>query len=481
MRSLILLGSVFAETAPLAAQAPMVSPAVPSSSQTAQGDISVTIYNNNRALVEDRRTLDLPAGRSRQEFRDVSAQIEPATVTLSGRGIGIVEQNFDFDLLSPQALMQKAVGQTVTLVRTNPGTGAETRERARILAVNGGVVMQIGDRIEVLRDDGIPARVIFDRVPETLRPRPTLSVTVNADGGGRRPVTLTYLTPGLAWAADYVVLFDEANGRMDVQGWITLTNNSGTPYVNASTLLVAGAVGNSGGGYDQYGRGGYPPPPPPPPPPDGMYRPGTETASRERLGDFYLYPLAERTTIADKQTKQVSFLDVQSAPAARGYEFRNGWLSTADQALSANSVLRFSSSRQAGLGDALPAGIMRVYQRDARGNPQFVGEHRIGHTPMGSDIGLATGQAFDVKVRPIVEERTRITDTRWRTRMRYELSNASPKSVTVDLFQAGLWGDTRIVDQSVPSQRTSADEARWRVTVPANGRASVTATFDTRH
>jgi len=482
MRSLILLCSAVAAAAPLAAPAQVVAPAVPSPSQTAQGDIAVTIYNNNRALVEDKRLLDLPAGRSRQEFRDVSAQIEPATVTLNGRGIGIVEQNFDFDLLSPAALMQKAVGQTVTVVRTNPATGAETRERARILAVNGGVVMQIGDRIEVLRDDGIPARVIFDKVPETLRPRPTLSVTVNADGGGRRPVTLTYLTPGLGWAADYVALFDEANGRMDVQGWITLTNNSGTPYVNASTLLVAGAVGNAGGGYDQYGRGGYPPPPPPPPPPpDGMYRPGTESAPRERLGDFYLYPLPERTTIADKQTKQVSFLDVQSAPAARGYEFRNGWLSTADQALSANSVLRFSSSRQAGLGDALPAGTMRVYQRDARGNPQFVGEHRIGHTPMGSDIGLATGQAFDVKVQPVVEERTRISGSRWRTRMRYELTNASPKSVTVDLFQAGLWGDTRIVDQSLQSQRISADEARWRVTVPANGRVSVTATFDTRH
>ena len=479
MRITILLCSVAVVAAPLVAQPSVAQPMVPAPSQTAQGDISVTIYNNNRALVEDKRLLDLPAGRSRQEFRDVSAQIEPATVTLSGRGIGIVEQNFDFDLLSPAALMQKAVGQTVTLVRTNPATGAETRERARILAVNGGVVMQIGDRIEVLRDDGIPARVIFDKVPETLRPRPTLSVTLSADGGGRRPVTLTYLTPGLAWAADYVALFDEGNGRMDVQGWITLTNNSGTPYVNASTLLVAGAVGNEGGYRpDRYG---YPPPPPPPPPRDGMYRPGTETAPRERLGDFYLYPLPERTTIADKQTKQVSFLDVQGTPAVRAYEFRNGWLSTADQALSANSVLRFSSARSQGLGDALPAGIMRVYQRDARGNPQFVGEHRIGHTPMGSDIGLATGQAFDVKVRPIVEERTRLSSSRWRTRMRYELTNAGPRAVTIDLVQAGLYGDTRIVDQSMPSERLSADDTRWRVSVPANGQATVTATFDTRH
>jgi hypothetical protein len=476
MRKLVLLCTVLGVAAPLIAQdiAPGATPA-----QTAQGDVAVTIYNNDRALVEDKRSLDLPAGRSRQEFRDVSAQIQPETVTLNGRGIGVVEQNFDFDLLSPSALMQNAVGQTITLVRVNPATGQETRERATVLAANGGVVLQIGDRVEVLRDDGLPARVIFDRVPSTLRARPTLSVTVQADGGGRRPVTLTYLTPGLGWAADYVALFDEANGRMDVQGWVTLTNNSGTPYVNASTLLVAGAVGNAQNRYRDYG-GGYPPPPPPPPPPM-MDRAGTETAPRERLGDFYLYPLPERTTIADKQTKQVSFLDVQNTPAARAYEFRNGWLSTSDQPLSANTVLRFSSSRNQGLGDALPAGTMRVYQRDARGNPQFVGEHRIAHTPMGSDIGLTTGQAFDVKVRPVVEERTRIGGNRWRTRMRYTLTNAGPRPITVDLVQSGLWGDTRIVDQSLRSERLSADDARWRVPVPANGETTVTATFDSRY
>ena len=136
-----------------------------SAGRSAQGDVAVTIYNNNLALVQDRRDLALAAGRSRQEFPDVSAQIRPETVTLSGSGIGVVEQNFDFDLLSPAALMEKAVGETITLIRTNPATGAETRERALVLAANNGVVLRIGDRIEVLRDDGLPARVIFDKVP----------------------------------------------------------------------------------------------------------------------------------------------------------------------------------------------------------------------------------------------------------------------------------------------------------------------------
>jgi hypothetical protein len=474
MRKLVLAAALVATASVGAAAQPSGA-----STDTAQGDLAVTIYNNNRALVEDRRTLNLPAGRSRQEFRDVSAQIQPETVTLSGRGIGIVEQNFDYDLLTPAALMENAVGQTVTLVRVNPATGGEVRERAKILAANGGVVMQIGDHIEVLRDDGLPARVIFDDVPSSLRAHPTLSVTLTSDRGGPQPVTLTYLTPGLAWQADYVALFDEANSRMDVQGWITLTNNSGTPYVNASTLLVAGAVGDAGNPYAY--RGGYPPPPPPPPPPPGgMVRPGTETAGRERIGDFYLYPLPERTTIADKQTKQVSLLDVHGTPATRAYEYRNGWLSTSEQPISANTILRFSSSRNQGLGDALPAGTIRVYQRDARGNPQFVGEHRIGHTPMGSDIGLATGQAFDVKVRPVVEERTRLSDNRWRTRMRYTVTNAGPKPVTVDVIQSGLWGDTRITQESLKSERLSADDIRWRVPVPANGEATLTATFESR-
>ena len=466
------LGLLLVVTASSLVAQSAIQPVLPGASRTAQGDVAVTIYNNDTALVQDRRDLALAVGRSVQDFPDVSAQIRPETVTLSGNGIGIIEQNFDFDLLTPAAMMQKAVGETVTLVRVNPATGAEVRERARILAANSGVVMQIGDRIEVLRDDGLPTRVIFDRVPAQLRARPTLSVTLRASHGGRQNVTLNYLTRGLGWSADYVASFNETNGLMDVQGWITLNNQSGTPYVNAKTLLVVGTVANADQQQQRYR---------PQPPRGGMVQAGTETANRERLGGFYLYPLAERTTIADKQTKQVSFLDVHDAPAARGYEYRNAWLGTSQEPVSANSVLRFSSAAGGGLGDALPAGVVRVYQRDVRGNPQFVGEHRIGHTPMGSSLSLATGEAFDVKVRAVVEERTRVNDSRWKTRMRYDLTNSSPKAVTVDLVQDGLWGDTRITQESLKSERKDANRALWRVNVPANGSAQVTATFDTRY
>ena len=359
-------------------------------------------------------------------------------------------------------------------MRINPANGAETREQAQVLATNGGVVLKIGDHIEVLRDDGLPARVIFSKVPENLRARPTLSVTITSRQAGTRLATLSYLTPGLGWRADYVALFDERDSKIDVQGWVTLTNSSGTSYENAQTLLVAGApttVDGSDARQVNFRQR---------PPRGSLQQAGTESGSRERLGDYYLYPLAERTTIANMQTKQVSFLDVHGVPAEHGYEFRNGWLATAEQPQSARSVYSFSTGAHAGLGDQLPAGVLRFYKKDQRGDPQFIGESRIDHTPMGSSLALQTGDAFDVKVKPTVAKRTRVGTFEWQTDMSYELTNALPRAVVVKVIQEGLVRDSRITTESLTSTRPDADTAQWAVAVPANGKATLTASFDTR-
>lgn len=460
MRALAMICLVVggAATTPLAAQE--------SAFGNAQGDVAVTIYNNGQSLVQDDRQLSVTRGRNRIEFPDVSARIRPETVTLSGPGIGIVEQNFDFDLLTPDKLMDKAVGQQITLIRTNPATGVERSERAKVLAANGGIVLQVGERIEVLRDDGLPVRAVFDRLPPNLRARPTLSVTVDAADAGTIPARLSYLTPNLGWTADYVALFDAAKGAMDIQGWVTLTNSTGTTFANARTLLVAGNPGG-GGGFRQLGG--------------AMDSAGTESNNRERLGDYYLYPLAERTTIANAQQKQVSFLDVKGAPARSTYEFVNRWLGSSTDPVSTASVLRFSTSKQGGLGDQLPAGTIRVYMRDARGDPQFIGENSIPHTPIGSAMSLRTGDAFDVKVQTTVVSRTRKGDSRWVTKMKYVVTNARPEAATVLVAQDGLYGDVRITDESLKSERVSADRVEWQVPVPANGKVELTATFDTRY
>jgi len=483
--------------------------ALPASAQqaetTAQGDVSVTIYQNGQSLVQDIRQLNIPRGTTRIEFPDVSAQIRPATLSFNAADTAIVEQNFDFDLLTPTKLMEKAIGQTVTLVRTNPATGTELRERAEVLSTAGGVVVRIGDRIEVLRDDGLPVRVVFDEVPPNLRARPTLSVTLNSTRSGSRNASIRYLTPGLGWTADYVALFDEARGTVDMQGWVTLTNTTGTTFHAADTLLVAGNPsrtdyrGNYNRGYQQ-GRG-------------DLVRPGTETADRERLGDFYLYPLDERTTIANAQTKQVGFLDVQGVPARRIYEIGAGWLASDSDFRPASTAISFNSSREGGLGDALPAGTVRFYQKDAQGNPQFIGENGIGHTPMGSTLSLRTGDAFDVYMKAEVESRQRITSAEYeassryrvikdgqvvsevqvdraieyyRTAMRYTFTNAKPEAVEVELTQSGLgrywWGnDYRVTSEDVEGEQLNIDNRLYRVTVPANGERVVRVTYETRY
>ncbi|MXO90562.1 DUF4139 domain-containing protein [Altererythrobacter aquaemixtae] len=463
---------------------------------TAQGDVSVTIYQNGQSLVQDVRQLDIARGRSRIEFPDVSAQIRPETLSFAAPGAAILEQNFDFDLLTPGKLMEKAIGQTITLVRTNPATGAETRERAKVLSTAGGVVVQIGNRIEVLRDDGLPVRAVFDRVPPNLRARPTLSVNVLSDRAGTRPASIRYLTPGLGWTSNYVALYDEGAGSIDMQGWVTLTNTTGTTFHNADTLLVAG---NPNAGARNNNR--------------NLVRAGTESANREQIGEFYLYPIDARTTIANQQTKQVSFLDVQGVSAKKVYRRTIGWMRNESNPVNVSTDIAFSTSSADGLGDALPAGTVRFYQRDSKGTPQFIGENRIGHTPMGSELSLSTGSAFDVLVQAEVEKRevltadewrqtaryiviedgvetTRVNEERpvtyWQTTMRYTMTNAKPVPVEIDLVQAGLdqgwWSrDFRIVREDLPGTQINSDNRKWVVPVPANGEREFRVTFATRY
>lgn len=468
LRTALLAGAAFCMTggAPAAAQAAQDGSGGPQS-------VSLTIYNQNIALVEDVRSLDLPAGRTRREFPGVSAGIRPETVGLSGRGLSVVEQNFDYDLLTPDKLMQSAVGEEIGIVRTNPGNGAQETQRATVLAANQGVVLAVDGRIEVLRDDGVPTRVIFDEVPPNLRPRPTLSVTLDAEGAGRRDVTLTYLTTGLQWKADYVASFDERAGALDLTGWITLTNQSGTSFTDADTRVVAGDVALIHEA-DPYGRS-YPQPLRPP-----VRGNGVEGGGAQGLADVYVYPLPEPVTVANNQTKQVGLIDVSDVPASKRYLYEAAGFETQTEPVAAEVAVVFSNSRAAGVGSPLPAGVARVYVDDESGEPRFIGEDRVAHTPTGSDIVITTGQAFDVTVQPRVissEAAPKPAYYRWRTRfeMEYTVRNARPTPVVVEVRQHGLGRDTQLQDQSIEGVLQDDDTIIWRVPVPANGETVLTA------
>ncbi|MGX1746428.1 MULTISPECIES: DUF4139 domain-containing protein [unclassified Brevundimonas] len=436
--------------------------------------VSLTVYNQNIALVEDVRNLNVPAGRSRQEFPGVSASIRPETVGLSGRGLSVVEQNFDYDLLTPGKLMESAVGNEIGIVRTNPGSGAQSTERARVLAANQGVVLQIGDRIEVLRDDGVPTRVIFDRVPQNLRPRPTLSVTLDAERAGRRETTLSYLTSGLTWKADYVARFDEKAGKLDLTGWVTLTNNSGATFSNAQTRVVAGDV-------NLINQGGYNPRPPVRV--SNTRGNGTQSGGQGALADVYVYPLPEAVTVANNQTKQVGLIDAAGVPATKRYLRVIDGFYTAEEPAAAEVGVIFAN----GSGDAaraLPAGVIRVYVKDEAGEPRFIGESQVDHSPAGSEIVVTTGDAFDVTVQPRLVSSERVSKRlvdyfRTRYAMEYVVRNARPEPVTVEVRQRGLGRDTELTDQSIEGEMRDARTVVWRVPVPANGETRLTATITT--
>jgi hypothetical protein len=420
--------------------------------------LAITIYNGGQALVQDVRSLNLPAGRQRIELKEVSNEIAPASVSLAAPDLAIVEQNFDFDLLTPSKLMEKAVGKQVQIVRTNPGNGQQVTETATVLAANEGVVLKIGDRIEVLRDDGTPTRVIFDGVPQNLRARPTLSVTVDSTKAGRRDATLTYLTGGLDWRADYVAVFDEKASRLDFQGWITLINQTSTTFADVKTDLVAGSP--------QLGR---------PAPIRGVTRGGTEAATNvQQIGDTYLYPLKERTTIAANQQKQVGFIEAEKVAAQRVYQFRANGFSSSSSPEHVDSVLQFANSRAGGLAAPLPAGTVRIYQRDADGALKLIGESAIGHTPQGSELSLRTGEAFDVTVKPTLDARTPVDKKHWRYAMSYVVANAKAEPATVQLHQYAFPADLKVLTESIKSRRASASELVWDVPIPAQGETKLT-------
>ncbi|WP_372784095.1 DUF4139 domain-containing protein [Phenylobacterium sp.] len=440
------------------------------------GKLSLTVYNSDLALVQDIRDLTIGAGRQKIEFKDVSGRIRPETVSLIAPDVEIVEQNFDYDLLTPAKLMEKAVGKQVQIVRTNPGNGAQVTETATVLSVNGGVVLKIGERIEVLRQDDIPTRVIFDGIPQNLRAKPTLSVTVDSGHAGPRAATLSYLTNGLSWKADYVALFDEGPGKLDLQGWVTLTNNSGVDYPDAAVQLVAGDVNLTHSEQEYFQRRQNQRV-------NGVRRAGVGDVPAEggpqSLADYYLYPLAARTTVAQNQTKQVSFLDAKGAVARKAYEYRAYGFETLQSPANADVAVQFSNGARAGLGHQLPAGIVRVYMRDVAGQPKFVGENRIDHTPEGSDVSVKIGEAFDVTVQPTVVAHDSAGVYRSRYKMSYLVRNARAQPATVVIRQGGLWRNGKVVDESLKSRRLDAYNLAWDVAVPANGETTLTFTVDT--
>jgi hypothetical protein len=442
-----------------------------------QTDLAVTIYNDDLALIRDTRRLSLPSGLSTLAFRDVSARIQPETALLrvvEGSPVQVIEQNFDFDLLTPAALLEKYVGREVGLVKTHPTTGEETEESATVLAASDGVVLRVGDRIETFQAGQVPGRLIYRDIPSTLRDRPTLVLMLERAGEGPQQLELSYLSGGLSWQADYVGELAPGQDQLDLTGWVTLNNRSGTSYRNAALQLVAGDVNRVE---------------------PVMYAPQAEAMmlraaaappnmQEESLFEYHLYTLGRRTTIADNQTKQVPLLEAPAVKVDKALLIRGDQRAYREargnlwQDLDVGAYLEATNDQASNLGLPLPAGIVRIYQRDAQGNAQFIGEDRIDHTPKHERIRLQLGQSFDVTARrrqTTFEKRSGNGPWQYQFESAYEIlvKNAKPEAERV-VVQESIPGDWTILEESAPHEKGNARTAVWSLEVPAEGEARLT-------
>ncbi len=439
-----------------------------------QREVAVTIYNDDLALIKDQRKVALDNGLNHLAWRDVSARMRPETALLrnlgAAKGFSLLEQNFDFDLLTPAKLLEKYVGKQVTVIKTNPATGAETREVATVLATTGGTVLKFADHIET----GVPGRLAFAAVPDNLRDQPTLVMSVLNPNAGMQNLELSYLTGGLSWRADYVAELSDNDTRMDLNGWVTLTNQSGARFPNAKLQLVAGDVNRV----------------------REQMRPSAMAVRRdkgmvaeaapmaqENLFEYHLYTLNRPTTLAEQQTKQVALLSATQIPVIKTLELRGaayyyqGSYGDLGQKLKASVYVTFDN-KGGGLGVPLPKGVMRLYAKDSAGNAQFIGEDSIDHTPKNETVRLKMGEAFDVTADRKQTDFQKLSGSgkfNYVSESAYQitLKNAKNQPVVVNVFEP-MPGDWQVLSESSPHSKESASTAQWKISVPAGGKAMLT-------
>lgn len=433
-----------------------------------QVDLAVTVYNSNLALVRDVRQINLPTGEFRLRFMDIASSINPATVHFRSltepARLGVLEQNYEYDLLEPQKLLQKYVGREVILVRARQENATTKWEevKATLLAYNSGPVWKIGNEIVT----GMAADSYrFPELPENLYNRPTLLWLLENSGARRHKVEASYLAGNLSWNADYVLTVGRDDKSADLDGWVTLVNNSGAAYKNARLQLVAGDIHRI---REEFVR-------------EAMVAKGMAPAAaapqfaQEAFSEYHLYTLGRRTSIFDKESKQISLLNATSVPVEKifvveGQQFyyRNYQHPGSPLKDPVKVYFKLKNEEKAGLGMPMPAGAVRVYQADSKGGVQFVGEDRIQHTPKDETLSLYIGNAFDVVCERKQTDFKKLADRLYEMEFEITLRNHKDTPITVEVNEP-IGGDWDMVQSTHKWTKTDAWAARFNVPVEKDG------------
>ena len=440
-----------------------------STSLSDQTDLNVTVYNSNVALVRDVRNLTLPSGTFRLKFMDIAATVNPATVHFRSltdpEKLGVIEQNYEYDLLEPAKLLHKYVGKEVTLVRSYMDNNTTKREeiKATLLSDNNGQVWRIGNDIVT----GTYAESYrFPEVPANLYDRPTLLMSLENSGPRKQQIEASYLANNLSWNADYVLTVARDDKNADLDGWVTVVNNCGTAFHNAHLQLVAGELNRVQPPAPMVSRG------------QDMIALKAAAApqfQQEAFSEYHLYTLGRKTSVEDKETKQISLLQGSGVPVEKlfvvngqSYYYRNQQAPGAPLKDPVMVYYKFKNEEKNGLGIPLPAGTIRVYQKDSKGGILFAGEDRINHTPKDEDVNIHIGNAFDVVAEHKQTDYKHVDTHTWEFEYEVTLRNHKDTPIVVQVNEP-IGGEWEMVISTYKYTKTAAFAAQFNVPVAKDG------------
>ncbi|MEN6357204.1 MAG: DUF4139 domain-containing protein [Armatimonadota bacterium] len=451
--------------------------------------IALTVYNGNFALVKDTRAVSLTQGANSIDVEDVAAKIDPTSVLFKSltapNSVSILEQNYQYDLISPDNILNKSVGQRV--VFTNFSMDGSMRQQEGILLnppANGGIVIRTDDGNLVMNPSG---QITLKQMPEGLHPKPTLNWLVASNKACDQNVEISYITDGIGWKADYVALVNKDDSALDLAGWVTLNNQSGATYQNAKLTLMAGDVRRMQNTY-RYDKSEIPT--------SALYAASAPQFEEKSFSEYHMYTMDRPTDIRDNETKQLSLLNASNAGVKKEmiYDARGDWFKswfypgrkeydpgsgydTSDYH-KVNVILELKNSKENHMGMPLPAGKIRVYKFDDTGSQQFIGEDAIDHTPKDEKIRLYIGDAFDVvgdykrtnyrKIAANVVEES------------FEVKIRNHKDVPVEVKVVDhVWSDWKVVKSTCDYVKKDASTIEFPVNVPKDGEVTITYTIRT--
>ncbi len=428
-------------------------------SETKNGT-ELTVYNQNFALVKDIRTLMLKQGVNLVKFMDVAAKIDSTSVLFEDLDFAdtiVLEQNYEYDLVSKSKLLEKYLDKEIT-VTSIEGNDSSTYT-GKILSYSDGLILQTSNGIVSLNAD----KIVFPSLPENLWVKPTLIWKVFASEEGNRLTQTSYLTDGIKWHAEYIAKINDSDSRMDFFGWVSINNQSGTSYSDASLKLVAGDVHRV---YDYTYREMY----------DYVYEDAVPKSGgfvEEALFEYHMYSLDRKTDVMNNQVKQISLLASENIPVKKIFYF-DGRL----QGTKVQVKLNFKNSEENALGVPLPKGKVRVYKEDSAGKLQFVGEDRIDHTPKDEESNLYLGDSFDVVGERTQTESVNVSKGKYRSSYEIELRNHKDSDVEVIVHEY-LGSSWEIIQNSDLYEKKSSSEIEFKIVVPAN--SSKTVSYSVEH